>query len=541
MPYYKHVRDHKDFMKLFEENQDLNPDLDPLSLTYASSKQLRYRDKNGGISSARISAIMQRKIIDNSPARNHCKLVKDTPAFLLFLLKNKDLNPDLDINTLTSGSMRILAFRDLSGNISHGPVRELFARLKSDIAPLEAPYPYTPKRALAKDDPAFLKLYLDNRDLNPDLDINTVTMGSNQIIKYRDSNGGISYTKIVYLFTVRTKIDNAPPKYHNNDLCKNNPDFLLLYEKNKQLNTHLDLETLTTGSNKFFSFYNTLTDQIQTVRICALMNYKTICDNRATRIPVTLFDDFVKLYNDNKDLNPHLDISKLTISSQEYIKYKDTKNNISCVQIRSLLLRGIIDNRPALAYHKPNPHKEPKKIKSYNIDKEKKLVKNDPDFMCLYNKNRELNPHLDIDTLTASSMLLLNFIDECGVLNSITICALYMRHKITNESKKHYITKKDKLPIVPVLDKCPEISSYVSDIRILEQEYCNSKNVINFECPLCGYHFKKSIKDFVNSTIHCNCCKDTALALPMLMPDMSALNMERFYFNQRGDLSNEKS
>ena len=83
MPYYKHVRDHKDFMKLFEENQDLNPDLNPLSLTYASSKQLRYRDKNGGISSARISAIMQRKIIDNSPARNHCKLVKDTPALRL--------------------------------------------------------------------------------------------------------------------------------------------------------------------------------------------------------------------------------------------------------------------------------------------------------------------------------------------------------------------------------------------------------------------------------------------------------------------------
>lgn len=157
----------KDWLK---EYSDLNPGIDPDKVTMSDYKtKLFYRPRGSDkIFSITPNGLSRKKDWYAPPANSGAVLAKDIPGFLEWLELNKDLNPDIDIASLTVGSNTRLNYRSRDGTIRS--VSVICLCMRKDIFF----QPSTPVHC--SEDPNFMEWYEEYRWLNPDIDISTLTV-----------------------------------------------------------------------------------------------------------------------------------------------------------------------------------------------------------------------------------------------------------------------------------------------------------------------------------------------------------------------------
>lgn len=494
------AKSHPDFMKIYEKNKNLNPHLDIDNLTAGSNALISYRDDNGQISTTRVNTLLSRKSVTTKPAQTKKHILcRNIPEFYQIFLDNADLNAHLDIESLTIGSNKIFYFRNkLTGKVCHAPVAAFLKRKNMQLTDF-------PRNTLAISIPGFAKLYEDNKDLNPDFDPDTVTIGSRTSFRYIDTSNSISCVQIKSLFK-RGYIDNKPAgkghgPNHNvpwhrkkNGVSKNVTDvkyaknvlgFSKLFKDNAIYNPDLDLDTLKASSNKQFHFINT--DHEFDHATVSVICRRAVVDNHpviacSTAPPVTDRPDFTSLYYANIDLNPDLDITQLTQCSNRLFRYKNRLGAIDTVRIVDLFARIKIDNTPAKHIHV-----------IYCCES--------TDFMNFFNENKYLNPNFDPAKVPIGSLKTIDYINTAGLIDTISVNALFQRNAITNAPKKYNVVET---PALPVLITCPEISDYLKNVS-LDDVLSDSEVKFDFICPACGSHFTESVRDFVNADPKCDC------------------------------------
>ena len=157
----------RDWLK---EYSDLNPGIDPDKVTMSDYKtKLFYKPRGSDrIYSITPNGLFKKKDWYAPPQERNVYFAKDVPGFLEWFELYKDLNPDVDITSLTANSNSSLYYRSNEKNIKSIKVYALCAR--KDIF-------FQPRAPVhCSEDPNFMEWYEEYRWLNPNIDVSILTV-----------------------------------------------------------------------------------------------------------------------------------------------------------------------------------------------------------------------------------------------------------------------------------------------------------------------------------------------------------------------------
>lgn len=161
----------KDRLKCWLKNySDLNSDIDPDKLEFSDCKtKLYYRPRGSDrIYSITPNGLFKKKDWYAPPQERNVYFAKDVPGFLEWFELYKDLNPDVDITSLTANSNISLYYRSNEKNIKSIKVYVLCAR--KDIF-------FQPRAPVhCSEDPNFMEWFEEYRWLNPNIDVSILTV-----------------------------------------------------------------------------------------------------------------------------------------------------------------------------------------------------------------------------------------------------------------------------------------------------------------------------------------------------------------------------
>lgn len=261
------------------------------------------------------------------------------------------------------------------------------------------------------EDPPFRELF--DPDLNPGIDPRTVKCTDKNIqIRYKALDGSIS-SITPYDISHRKGFSRSWSKYQSeHEYCIDDPLFMEWYTPFSALNPDVDISTLRTDDNNKLINYkdNGEAFQITPYHIIRCLHVDT---SRAKRKECRYGDSELKKWlKDFADLNPGIDPDKLTFSDKKtklYYRPRDS-SEICCITPNGLL-------RKKDWYAPPG-------------GKNTALAKDTPGFIEWFALYKDLNPGVDITTITANSSIRLHYLSQEGAVHSVKVRALCRRKNV---------------------------------------------------------------------------------------------------------------
>ena len=182
--------DDPDFRSWFETNRELNPDIDPTSLSFCDCKtRLYYHPRDSlEVYSISPSGLYVKKDRYARPYSHGGKRAITVPGFKEWFERYKELNPGVDLDSLFEQGNDRLKYLTGDGQIATVSVRELCSTLEPE------------KLRLCMDDPDFREWIDEYAWLNSDVDISSLTTLTQRTnLKYLH-NGKIRLTNPYMLF-----------------------------------------------------------------------------------------------------------------------------------------------------------------------------------------------------------------------------------------------------------------------------------------------------------------------------------------------------
>lgn len=443
-------------------------------------------------------------------------LAKENYNFMKYW--DKAINPNVDLETLTTGSETEILYKDMYGFIKKSVVRRLCCKKEESIN----------TKFLAMNNSVFMS-YWDPK-LNPNVKLETLKTNSNHGVRIVDEYGILRTIRISSL--CRRKITKQQ-KSERLKLVKDIPEIMELYIP--ELNTDVNLSHLTVYSNTTI----TIKDKYGKIRKENIMKLWASIKGRKLAIK---YPNFIKVWN--KNLNPNINIETITANSTEYINLIEN-GKIVKKTVKSICNNQGIKNKDNLAINNEmfnkwvnkednldinldilpcTSHKcvnirnefgdlhkvavrEICKYKTTLDERKDKLIyaKNNEIFMSFWNSN--LNPDVDLEQLLAQSHNNIKIYDQFNNIKSVevrTICTKYInkRNDLVDEQLKLKNT---------ILQYDSDFFEYL-DENEYKISYCNNSNKkIKFACPCCGYKWSAKIKTVAFRNPKCPICKDQGI------------------------------
>ena len=219
------------FMELF--NKELNPNIDIDCLSAKSKEQIKIKLNDNKTIERRVRSItanLEKNKGKYLPREGNP--AKEVPGFLNVF--NPELNPDIDIDALyTKSSAKIKISLD-NGRIIQRQVNSIVKNLNKNNGHLSIIEPQ-----LMKDIPGFLEIF--NQELNPDVDIDTLTVEEGKKIKICLESGSV-VERTLKNIAYNLKSNNGKYVSKENIFAKDIPAFLEIFDP--KLNPDIDLNTL---------------------------------------------------------------------------------------------------------------------------------------------------------------------------------------------------------------------------------------------------------------------------------------------------------
>ena len=527
------VRDQEGFVAHVDIEE--NPDLDFNSVTIGSGKYLHFVDDNGN---RRCNRIYQMNWDRNPWETRKTKkpLVRDQEGFSDHVDLGENLVLNFDI--LTTGSDKSLRYVDDKGNKRCKSIN----KMNWEKNPWESRKTIKP---LVRDQEGFLD-HVDPKE-NPDLDFNSLTIGSKKPLYFVDDNGNKRCNKIHKMNWGRNPWESRrtkPPLVRDQEGFSEHVD---LGE-----NPDLDFDSLTISSEKRLRFVDN--NGNKRYKKIHRMNWgRNPWESRRTKPPLVREQKGFSEHVDPEE-NPDLDFNSLTIRSIKPLVFIDD-NGIK----RRKRINNINWDR--------NPWESRKTIKP--------LVREQKGFS--EHVDPKANPDLDFDILTTGSNKRLHFVDDKGNERDNYICYLnwdgnpwqcrFSKELVGDDPDFWAHCDETDLQKINSLKKCnrwshkttvkmhcdkghsysTNLKAYFSDMKE-SCPYCAGRRILpnetdaatldpelelfsiseendidihkispkattrrNWKCPYCGYRFKQSVRSMVNKHPKCQACKDTGI------------------------------
>ena len=531
------VRDVPGFM----EHVDIadNPTLNFNELTTANDVPLNYTDEAGNFRCRLVSEIFRD---DVRPWRaclgkyNKHLLVREQKGFSRHV--NPADNPELDFETVTTGSRKYLNYIDNNDKRRHRRI----SGMSWDKDPWSGE---KNRRPLVRDQKGFSE-HVNPAD-NPDLDFDTVTIGSKKPLIYKDDEESKRNRIIKDMDWVNNPWAGEKKK---KPLVRDQEGFS--EHVNPADNPELDFDKVTIGSSQLLSYVDD-SKKRRHRKISIMFQCNNPWAGEKKKKPLVRDQEGFSEHVNPAD-NPELDFDKVTIGSDKSMSYYD-KDRIK--------RRGRINT---LSWNE-DPWKGSKGRKS--------LVRDQKGFS--EHVNPADNPELDFDTLTIGCGKSLTYIDDdcisrhriirymrwddnpwkglrnmyeligedkvfwthCEETDLLTIKSLKKTKKNSVKPVKmhcdlgHHYTTSPRTFFSKVKNSCPfcdgrliapgETDAVTVDpeLKLFYIPEENNKNIheispkaqtrLNWKCPFCGHRFKKGVHLMVNKHPKCSVCLDTGM------------------------------